>query len=499
MAFEEGTRKSLRIQPVLTNMTFSIIPLESLQYEIFVGDDINVPDNAIINTRIQFDYTFRTKLGFYYKYIQHRMVPFLIGSFFKQIMSNIQEGQCTKFGDDYKVCKFTLKKDYIVSEWTKIANKVINSAITVVDSYSKVLVLNWAHKLPLKTIRIIQQWMKPGANVVDDRKNPHQCIFELHDFNDKPAEQLVYWPNGIDYINYGICVDCESYVSFNYFRYTQKLLLYRCPQCFVFKCNECMPNPYILAKKQKINPGKKQGKDENKKEQNKNDEDPNRNRNHNHNHNHNHKNRNYNDPPPTKRIKLDDDIIAEYEIKIAEKDSIIEQLQSKHKTTKQGLIWQLYDQMYQNEAWWINNQCIPNDCGVRRRPDRMNEFDTHIVIWEIDEHQHKKRSKMDEKNRKDDLSLACKNKPIIMIRFNPDSYKDKEEHGVPSCFNTDQYGLLQMDKSIMKSRLEILHHQIRRCWRYNNIRDFFDVFKGNDAKVHQIYLFYDHYDCVCLD
>ena len=129
------------------------------------------------------------------------------------------------------------------------------------------------------------------------------------------------------------------------------------------------------------------------------------------------------------------------------------------KTTKELLIWDLYDEIYADEAWWITNRCIPNDCAVQRRPDRMNEFPDHIVIWEIDENQHKRYAPMDEKKRKRELWLAVKEKPIIMLRFNPDQYVDREGHRVDSCFETTNG--LEMKTNVMRHRLEILNKHCR--------------------------------------
>lgn len=166
-----------------------------------------------------------------------------------------------------------------------------------------------------------------------------------------------------------------------------------------------------------------------------------------------------------------------------------------NKVTKQSLILSLYDELYQDEAWWITNQCIPNSLNIKRRPDRMNEFDTHCVIWEIDENQHKTYSEIDAKKRKSELWLACQ-KPLVILRFNPDQYIDREGHRVPSCFINGVQGL-EMNNKKMKYRLEVLNYQVKRCWHFNNIVDFFDMFEHGDAQVHEIYLFYDHDQCLC--
>jgi hypothetical protein len=65
-----------------------------------------------------------------------------------------------------------------------------------------------------------------------------------------------------------------------------------------------------------------------------------------------------------------------------------------------------------------------------RRPDVLIQCDTHCVIIECDENQHKKHSNYsDEKQRMIDISRDLGDKHVVFIRFNPDSY-----NAIPSCF-----------------------------------------------------------------
>ena len=72
----------------------------------------------------------------------------------------------------------------------------------------------------------------------------------------------------------------------------------------------------------------------------------------------------------------------------------------------------------------------------RRRPDAFIDKLTHIIIIECDENQHsgKEYTNCDTK-RIMELFQDFGNRPMIFIRFNPDSYTDKGKK-VKSCFNT---------------------------------------------------------------
>ena len=170
---------------------------------------------------------------------------------------------------------------------------------------------------------------------------------------------------------------------------------------------------------------------------------------------------------------------------------------TKRRLMKQDLIFEFYDELYPSEGWWITDRPVPNECEVKRRPDRMNEFESHILILEVDEQQHKKYPEIVEIKRMRELWLANKEKPIVVIRFNPDQYVDKEKHKIPSCFGKNNDGQWEMCRKSMKDRLVMLNLQVRRCSHFANIAHCFANIKPGDTKVYQLCLFFDHHDCLC--
>lgn len=125
------------------------------------------------------------------------------------------------------------------------------------------------------------------------------------------------------------------------------------------------------------------------------------------------------------------------------------------------------------EMW--RDTIIDSTC-TKARPDFAYHCGTHIVIVEVDEEQHRsynncgheKEGKMKAENiRMYNISTIFQGNPVIFIRYNPDSFKDKEGKAV---------------KITNTKRHSILIKYIRKC------------FKSDwDNGIYVKYLFYDDY------
>lgn len=77
------------------------------------------------------------------------------------------------------------------------------------------------------------------------------------------------------------------------------------------------------------------------------------------------------------------------------------------------------------ETWnnlnFIFDKQINNGCS-KRRPDAYLDLLTHIIIIECDENQHKIYEDICDNKRTMEISNDFANRPIVFIRFNPDSY-----------------------------------------------------------------------------
>jgi len=93
---------------------------------------------------------------------------------------------------------------------------------------------------------------------------------------------------------------------------------------------------------------------------------------------------------------------------------------------------------------WRFDKTITYGCS-RRRPDIFCDFGSHCLIIEIDENQHTTYDSTCENKRLMELFTDVGNRPIVIIRFNPDSYKDELGKRVNSCWKvTKCKGLLSL-------------------------------------------------------
>lgn len=84
---------------------------------------------------------------------------------------------------------------------------------------------------------------------------------------------------------------------------------------------------------------------------------------------------------------------------------------------------------------WINDKIIADGCS-RRRPDMCADFATHVVMVEVDEDCHHGYDPMCANRRTMELSQDIGHRPMVIIRFNPDSYRETDVTKVPSCWST---------------------------------------------------------------
>ena len=98
----------------------------------------------------------------------------------------------------------------------------------------------------------------------------------------------------------------------------------------------------------------------------------------------------------------------------------------------------------------------------KRRPDVYIDKFTHIVIVECDENQHKETSC--ENKRTMELFQDFGNRPIVFIRFNPDSYINEKNEKIPSSFKMHKALDVPMIRKQKEwaSRLDVLKETINK-------------------------------------
>lgn len=126
---------------------------------------------------------------------------------------------------------------------------------------------------------------------------------------------------------------------------------------------------------------------------------------------------------------------------------------------------------------------IQGGCSSRR-PDVLIDFGDQVVIVEIDENQHQAYDCSCENKRLMELFQDAGSRPMTMIRFNPDQYKNNKDKSVPSCWEvTKSMGLCKVKDKKQKEwqrRLDTLKKSIE-----------FVAEHGNDKEINVVHLYYD--------
>lgn len=104
------------------------------------------------------------------------------------------------------------------------------------------------------------------------------------------------------------------------------------------------------------------------------------------------------------------------------------------------------------------------DTCHRRKPDIFLECLTHTIIIEIDEDQHRTYGQDThcEIVRINELFTGFADRPMILIRFNPDAYYDKNGKKVISCFKNHKTSDMPIieNESVWMERLNVLKKTI---------------------------------------
>jgi hypothetical protein len=150
--------------------------------------------------------------------------------------------------------------------------------------------------------------------------------------------------------------------------------------------------------------------------------------------------------------------------------------------TREAKVSEFIKEMYPNLN--INyNKTIKGGCSSHR-PDIFIDCITHSVIIEVDENQHKakKYNTECEIRRINNLFTDLADRPIIFIRFNPDSYTNIKNKLIKSCFEYTKDKELPKANKTLQIRLKKLKEVID-----NNLT------KASNENILIIKLYYDGY------
>ncbi len=112
---------------------------------------------------------------------------------------------------------------------------------------------------------------------------------------------------------------------------------------------------------------------------------------------------------------------------------------------------------------WVSDKKVEDGCS-KRRPDLLLDMGDYIIIIEVDENKHTDYDCSCENKRLMELSQDLQHRPIVFIRFNPDSYINQDGNKITSCWRTNKQGVIQIMKTRMsewEERINILNEQIQ--------------------------------------
>jgi hypothetical protein len=110
---------------------------------------------------------------------------------------------------------------------------------------------------------------------------------------------------------------------------------------------------------------------------------------------------------------------------------------------------------------WIADKKIQDGCSSKR-PDLFLDLGTHLLIIEVDENKHTNYDCSCENKRLMELSQDVGHRPIVFIRFNPDSYTDLSGNKIKSCWRLNKLGVMCIDnEKNWNGRISTLLEQIQ--------------------------------------
>lgn len=116
------------------------------------------------------------------------------------------------------------------------------------------------------------------------------------------------------------------------------------------------------------------------------------------------------------------------------------------------------------------DKIVSGGCS-KRRPDVFLDLYTHVINGEIDDDSHKYRDTTCEEAKINDTFTDNADRPMVLIRINPDKYVDKNGEKVPSCFEIHRStGVLKIgNKNELQSRMDKLKERLEYWMNPENI------------------------------
>ena len=156
---------------------------------------------------------------------------------------------------------------------------------------------------------------------------------------------------------------------------------------------------------------------------------------------------------------------------------------SRNYKTKEIAVNEYIDE-YFGEVSWVNDKSVNiSGCSSKKRPDKFLDMGDYVILIEVDENSHDNYSC--ENKRICSLFQDAGNRPMYIIRFNPDDYMNDAGDKVYSCWGYDTRGISRIKykyKKLWDIRLETLKHVVEQC-----------IHVKPQKEIETIQLYYDGY------
>jgi hypothetical protein len=154
-----------------------------------------------------------------------------------------------------------------------------------------------------------------------------------------------------------------------------------------------------------------------------------------------------------------------------------------YKIKERHLRDELINRFPYNNITMIFDKIVDGGCS-KRRPDVLIDMLSHCIIIECDENQHKNYEC--ENRRTMELYTDLGNRPLVFIRFNPDSYTDMYKK-VPGCFkplinveDIHKKRFYDINKEEWERRIDLLEEIVKK-----------HIETVPDRSITEIKMFYD--------
>ena len=153
---------------------------------------------------------------------------------------------------------------------------------------------------------------------------------------------------------------------------------------------------------------------------------------------------------------------------------------------KENTIMKFVKDKYSN---CVMDSTINGGCS-RRRPDGLIEYELFSIIIEVDEDSHRSYENICENKRLMEIYKDLNFKPLRVIRFNPDEYKDINGDKIDSLFSLDSNNKLKVkNNKKLNDRVNILLKSIEKTIEDMNKEINLDIF--NIKSINIDYLFFN--------